>query len=97
MLTKSVSEKFALNSAKVWLRMEPVKLNKLCGRAEKKLGDIPDIQKKGLSLMFGSADFKAQDYLKVSYPRNLFLVFQMKEVHSLGTTYNQLTAYILYY
>ena len=49
--------------------MEPVKLNKLCGRAEKKLGDIPDIQKKGRSLMFGSADFKAQDYLKVSYPR----------------------------
>ena len=29
--------------------------------------------------MFGSADFKVPDYLKVSYPRNLFLVFQMKE------------------
>ena len=46
MLTKSVSEKFALNSAKVRVKMEPVKLNKLCGRGEKKLGDIPDIKKK---------------------------------------------------
>ena len=36
MLTKSVSEKFALNSAKVRVKMEPVKLNKLCGRGEKK-------------------------------------------------------------
>ena len=46
MLTKSVSEKFALNSAKVRVKMEPVKLNKLCGRGGKKLGDIPDIKKK---------------------------------------------------